>query len=210
MKKAFTLTELIVCIGIIALLTAILLPALIQARRESQKTTCQSNLKQIHLALRLYIDDNDGTWPSPDLWDERGFSQAKLPGCPQASEPNRDVDVNRLGVKGYAYATGLITDGQNKEGRTVSVGVLDRDIPYPSVQVAVCDAAIGDSKVMGPNPYQFLEGHVPPDGIEKGWLRHNGGGNYLFCDGHIKWYLPDAVGYNILGTNDGSKPTFAF
>ena len=63
MKKQFTLIELLVVIAIIAILAAMLLPALNKAREKSRTVNCISNLKQQGLALAAYVGDNSGNMP---------------------------------------------------------------------------------------------------------------------------------------------------
>lgn len=58
--RAFTLVELLVVTGIIALLLAMLMPVMLQARQQSQTTECLSNLRQIGLAIQMYAGDNNG------------------------------------------------------------------------------------------------------------------------------------------------------
>lgn len=62
--QAFTLVELLVVIGIIAMLIAILLPALNKARESARTVACQSNLRQVGQAFHLYLSSHDGTFPA--------------------------------------------------------------------------------------------------------------------------------------------------
>jgi prepilin-type N-terminal cleavage/methylation domain-containing protein len=60
----FTLVELLVVIGIIAILAALLLPVLATAKERVKRTTCLNNLRQINLGVRMYADDSNDTSPS--------------------------------------------------------------------------------------------------------------------------------------------------
>lgn len=71
-RRAFTLVELLVVIGIIALLISILLPSLSRARQAAVRIQCMSNMRQVGLAVQFYANDNRGFYPetrSPNTLD---------------------------------------------------------------------------------------------------------------------------------------------
>jgi prepilin-type N-terminal cleavage/methylation domain-containing protein/prepilin-type processing-associated H-X9-DG protein len=78
-RSGFTLIELLVVIAIIAILAAILFPVFAQAREKARQAGCFSNLKQIGLALQMYQQDYDQTWP---------LCFVKIGGAPAGSWPS--------------------------------------------------------------------------------------------------------------------------
>src|SRR5271163_4671258 len=67
----FTLVELLVVIGIIALLISVLLPALNKARQQANYIECQSGLRQIGQALNIYVSENNGLLPMGDVRNDK-------------------------------------------------------------------------------------------------------------------------------------------
>jgi prepilin-type N-terminal cleavage/methylation domain-containing protein/prepilin-type processing-associated H-X9-DG protein len=77
-QRAFTLIELLVVIAIIAILAAILFPVFAQARDKARQATCVSNMKQIGLAMNMYLQDYDETFPILP-WDGQAFGPSDSP-----------------------------------------------------------------------------------------------------------------------------------
>jgi prepilin-type N-terminal cleavage/methylation domain-containing protein/prepilin-type processing-associated H-X9-DG protein len=62
---AFTLTEVLVAIGIIAILAGLLFPTFASAREAANRTKCMSNMRQLGIAFTMYLNDNRGRFPRP-------------------------------------------------------------------------------------------------------------------------------------------------
>jgi prepilin-type N-terminal cleavage/methylation domain-containing protein/prepilin-type processing-associated H-X9-DG protein len=87
-RSAFTLIELLVVIGIIAILAAMLLPALSKSKQQGTRISCVNSLRQLNLSFRMYLDDNQDAVPprlSQNFWPSRiydGYKNVKLLVCP--------------------------------------------------------------------------------------------------------------------------------
>jgi prepilin-type N-terminal cleavage/methylation domain-containing protein/prepilin-type processing-associated H-X9-DG protein len=65
---AFTLIELLVVVAIVAVLAAMLLPAIQKAKEQAKSAECVNNLRQVHVAWMVYTDNNNGAFPYPITW----------------------------------------------------------------------------------------------------------------------------------------------
>ena len=92
----------------------------------------------------------------------------------------------------------------------------DAEILYPSMTISVMDGPMASrsSYTIVQCPQIDCRFHAGdsraqyPPGMEKSWERHNGGANYLFCDGHAKWYEVGQVDQSGRG-NQGKVPSFS-
>ncbi len=225
--RAFTLIELLVVVAVISVLAAILLPMFASVRENGRRTTCLSNMKQIEIAMTAYAQDNEGVFP-PDIKIGTDWAGAVLPyapakevfRCPSIQVPP-SFDIQILGVpadlaKGYAINNSLYDASINN----VNVAISEAHVQFPASTVALGEFAYRSSS--GPassNFYYPIELTGPDDGSyalppgdsfvgPPGGLRHNGGCNYVFVDGHVHWYTPAQV-LNSNKPNDGTQPSFA-
>ena len=115
MQKAFTLIELLVVIAIIAVLMAILFPALNRAREQGRRAVCLSNLKQLTLAWTMYADENDGK-----------IVNGEAAGGANGQAPTPSLSQNRHGGEQYWVGgdCGDFWSGEN----------LPREIQYRAIQ----------------------------------------------------------------------------
>ncbi len=117
MKKQFTLIELLVVIAIIAILAAMLLPALSAARERARSANCVGKLKQIGLATFMYAGDNKDYIPTRGLDNEPGCGRAENY---RVEANDNERPANKLAMGGYMGAQ-LPTTGTNANTLTEAI-----------------------------------------------------------------------------------------
>jgi prepilin-type N-terminal cleavage/methylation domain-containing protein/prepilin-type processing-associated H-X9-DG protein len=179
-KRGFTLIELLVVIAIIAILAAILFPVFARARENARRSSCMSNLKQIGIAMMQYTQDNDELYmvvdetTSYDWFDplQPYIKSKQVFRCPSLRESTPPTETDYLINALFAHGTSMaqfenvsqqIAAAERKENITAE----DYHAEATGLQGGV-DAG------------EFF------DRLET--QRHLGGSNYLFGDGHVKWY----------------------
>jgi len=197
-RPGFTLIELLVVIAIIAILAAILFPVFARAREKARQASCQSNVRQLALATDMYVQDNDETYPKCYQSAQAAWMNCIHPymkntqilKCPSLRQnaasisggPFPDLTWKQIG---YGWNIGTSTsgfrDGMGCSYSTpgdvwVSAGIVE----LPSETILIADNSLV------PNNTTALSYFVPDLGSSIPKV-HNDGGNYGFCDGHVKW-----------------------
>jgi prepilin-type N-terminal cleavage/methylation domain-containing protein/prepilin-type processing-associated H-X9-DG protein len=132
-REGFTLIELLVVIAIIAILAAILFPAFAAARESARQASCLSNVKQMSMAMMMYLDDNDGSF-TPGISGRNGAPAVFQLASSYA--PQRD-----LAMPGAVY--------QWHDGKNAGFWITWMDLIYPyvkNIKLMLCPSAVDYKK----------------------------------------------------------------
>ncbi|MGA3265346.1 MAG: prepilin-type N-terminal cleavage/methylation domain-containing protein [Verrucomicrobiota bacterium] len=214
--SAFTLVELLVVIAIIAILAALLFPALAAAKSRARRIECVSNLRQLGIAAQTYTGDNADSYPFAYYFDMVNYisycwdfttyeeSGSVIPGVLWSGQTNPQIQQcpSFTGSAnwgsdpdtGYNYNTSYIGHGQGESaydptGEGVPIPAKTAEVSHPANT-----ALFGDGQyASGADKFMRAPYPNPGDANFSGGryagtqgFRHDGLSNVVFCDGHAE------------------------
>lgn len=193
-SKGFTLIELLVVVAIIAVLVAILLPALGKARDQANTVVCQANLHNIQLAMAMYVDENKGRFPvtgtdwTKDCWwtildqcryQYPGYYCTTTWSRPQGAKSNAPYAYNQaLGHADWGYyGKGTLSAVSNQTNKIITFS--------ESIDYYFWNCVYGQGLYCG---LSYSEGGRLGE-------PHSRGQNIAYLDGHVEYHRVESLMY---------------
>lgn len=203
--KGFTLIELLVVIAIIAILAALLVPAVSSALERGRQAMCTNNLHQIGIAMTLYSNDHDGFWPPPKVGD---IMWSKLVGdyLPQRGDNDTSPEHEVFACPSNGFT---LRNGATKASRTYTASEalfgqlgtkLDLYTPRDPIDISAPSNTYlaGEGKQQGHSnscdsstrwnifSYDLRRAGADYEGTSKMDFRHNGIMSVLMADASVR------------------------
>ncbi|MFH1370956.1 MAG: DUF1559 domain-containing protein [Planctomycetota bacterium] len=191
---------MLVVIAIIAAILAILMPGLGKAKAMARRTKCAGNLKQVDIAMHLYISTNDDTYPAAQdpvftdpniwLWMGRGwrkFISPYLGGKIDANNPSvllcpsDKIAPVKWESTSYSYSLAFYHSPKDIDSLTSPYSDLTKLSPVSQKPVNVAKPA--GKIIVG----EWLSNHQRVEQGDDGWWCWEGKRNYLFADGQVRF-----------------------
>ncbi|MGH7940576.1 MAG: type II secretion system protein [Limisphaerales bacterium] len=210
-RNAFTLIELLIVIAIIAILSAILLPVLTQARQRAWTVQCISNLRQIGMGMKMFADDNGELYPESGAdiyWNAIDPVTGKASWMQQIYSYTMNTNIYNCpgNVQLPPALRGPFNYFNGARAAFIQAGgdaaVKTEEIRFPAAYVLSGDTCGVPNQSVGEGPdftFDPLDADKddysqncvggPTNGVPyELWQVHTFGQNILFGDGHAKWY----------------------